>query len=189
MRRLFAVAATVLIATPVAADEFTAAIEQFYRTNVATWANDPVLIAAVTAQNSETMSFNQTEIDALDSAWRAEIGQAETPTISPVLSGPAAEYLRERVAEADGRITQVFVMDAVGLNVAASDVTSDFWQGDEAKFTETFGNGPGGFHISDVELDDSTQRYQGQVSFTLVDPATGEPIGAITVGVDAEAIM
>ena len=32
------------------------------------------------------------------------------------------------------------------------------------------GIGPGSIHISDVELDESTQRYQGQISLTITDP-------------------
>jgi hypothetical protein len=76
-----------------------------------------------------------------------------------------------------------------GLNVAASAMTSDMWQGDEAKFTETYSIGAGAVHFSEVELDESTQRYQAQISLTIVDPASGEPIGAMTVGVDAEALL
>jgi hypothetical protein len=68
-------------------------------------------------------------------------------------------------------------------------MTSDMWQGDEAKFTETYSVGAGAVHFSDVELDESTQRYQAQISLTIVDPASGEPIGAMTVGVDAEALL
>jgi hypothetical protein len=55
--------------------------------------------------------------------------------------------------------------------------------------TETYGIGPDAVHFSEVELDESTQRYQAQISLTIVDPATGEPIGAMTVGVDAEALL
>ncbi len=80
-------------------------------------------------------------------------------------------------------------MDARGLNVAASDVTSDCRQGDEAKHAETFVLGPGSVHMSEIELDESTQRYQGQISFTMVDPSSGQAVGAITVGVDADALM
>ena len=42
---------------------------------------------------------------------------------------------------------------------------------------------------SDVELDESTQAYQAQFSVSIADPATGEPIGAMTVGVFAEALL
>lgn len=189
MKKFYLVSAFALSAIPASADEFTSAIQAFYDSEISAWANDPALISAITAQNSETAEFDQAQIEALDQAWRAEVGLAETPTITPVLSSDTSELLRERVAQYGGQITEIFIMDAVGLNVAASAITSDYWQGDEAKFSETFGAGPSGFQVSDVELDDSTQRYQGQVSFTLVDPGTGTPVGAMTVGIDAESLM
>lgn len=79
-------------------------------------------------------------------------------------------------------------MDARGLNVAASVATSDMWQGDEAKFQETFPFGPDAVHFSEIEYDESTQVYQGQISLSLKDPETGDVIGAITVGVDAKEL-
>lgn len=72
-------------------------------------------------------------------------------------------------------------MEAQRLNVAVSYTTSDYWQGDEAKHEDTYGIGPDAVHYSEIELDESRQRYQGQISVTLVDPATGEPIGAVTI--------
>ena len=80
-------------------------------------------------------------------------------------------------------------MDARGLNVAASGVTSDYWQGDEAKFRETFGKGPRAMHISEVEFDESSQTFQSQLSVPIVDPVTQEPLGAITVGLNAEQLF
>lgn len=178
-----------LVATTATADEFTPLIHGFYETNVSTWAQSDVLVQAITEQNARTTAYDQAQIDALDQAWRAEVGTGSTPTISPVLESAAAEFLRQQVAGSGGQITEIFIMDARGLNVAASDVTSDYWQGDEEKFSETHGAGPGAVHISDVELDESTQRYQGQLSFTITDPASGAPIGAMTVGIDAESLM
>jgi len=93
------------------------------------------------------------------------------------------------VAASNGAITEVFVMDAAGLNVTASDVTSDYWQGDEAKHQETFGFGAGAVYFSEVEFDESTQSYQAQVSLALTDPTTGEAIGAITVGLNADLLL
>jgi hypothetical protein len=189
MKQLCLASVFALISMPVVADEFTSAIESFYESEISKWANNPAIIAAITAQNADTAAFDQARIDALDQAWRAEVGLADAPTISSVISNGASEFLRARVAQYGGQITEIFVMDSIGLNVAASDVTSDYWQGDEAKFSETFSVGADGFHVSDVELDESTQRYQGQVSFTLLDPGTGAPIGAMTVGIDAESLM
>ena len=106
-----------------------------------------------------------------------------------MLENDAATFLREQVEASGGVITEVFIMDARGLNVAASATTSDFWQGDEAKHSETYGKGVDAVHFGEVEFDESTQSYQGQISMTLTDPATGEAIGALTVGVDAEALF
>lgn len=189
MRHLL-LGATILLGTvPAYASDFTDSIQAFYQNEISQWANDPALIAAITSQNEMTGGYDQAQIDALDQAWRAEVGQATTPTITPVLENAASDFLRERVASYGGQITEIFVMDSVGLNVAASDVTSDYWQGDEDKFNQTYPVGPTGFHVSEIELDESTQRYQGQVSFTLTDPATGLPVGAMTVGIDAESLM
>jgi hypothetical protein len=80
-------------------------------------------------------------------------------------------------------------MDAQGLNVAASGITSDMWQGDEAKFQKTYSVGADASHFGDVELDESSRRYQAQISLTIVDAASGAAIGAVTVGIDAEALM
>ena len=44
-------------------------------------------------------------------------------------------------------------------------------------------------HLSEIEFDESSQTYQGQISIPVVDPATGALIGAMTIGVNAEALM
>ena len=106
-----------------------------------------------------------------------------------MLDHGASSVLREWVDTAGGTITEVFVMDARGLNVASSALTSDYWQGDEEKFTETYPKGPGAVHISEVEFDESTQTYQVQVSISLVDPATGDAVGAMKVGLNADRLF
>lgn len=185
----YLLAAATVVAGPASADEFNVAMEEFFQSELSDWASNEMLAAAVIARNVETGGYTLDEIEALDRAWRAEVGQDEMPTIAPILENAASDFLREQVAAFNGRVTEIFVMDAQGLNVATSDVTSDFWQGDEDKHGMTYGAGAGALHISDVELDESTQRYQGQVSFTLVDPNTGAAVGAVTVGVDAESLM
>lgn len=178
-----------LLVTASAANEFKPAMESFLEGEVRNWANDPILVDAITRQNAATNGYSDADIEALDQAWRAEVGASSTPTIAPVLENAAAEFLREQVDASGGRITEVFVMDARGLNVAASHVTSDYWQGDEAKFDQTYGIGAGSVHFGEVEFDESTRRYQSQISLTIADPETGMPVGAMTVGIDADALM
>ncbi|MEP0701455.1 MAG: hypothetical protein ABJC67_08925, partial [Lentilitoribacter sp.] len=108
---------------------------------------------------------------------------------SEVMTRDLSVFLGQQVEASGGRITEIFVMDALGLNVAASDVTSDYWQGDEAKYSESYGAGPGAVFVDAVEFDESAQSYQGQVSVSLTDPATGEVVGAMTIGLNAEAFF
>jgi len=65
--------------------------------------------------------------------------------------------------------------------------TSDYWQGDEAKFKKSFASGAGGIFIDEVEFDDSTQAYLVQASVPVKDG--GKVIGAITFGIDVDKIQ
>lgn len=175
--------------TAAQAKDYMEILHVFLQDEVRGWAQDTTLIDAIRAQNAVTGSYSQDEIDALDLTWRDTVGSPNTPLIANVLEGTAADFLRTQVDGSYGMITEVFIMDARGLNVAASAPTSDYWQGDEAKFQQTYLVGPDAEHFSDIEFDDSTQSYQAQLSFTIVDSDTGQPIGAITVGVDATTLM
>ena len=44
-------------------------------------------------------------------------------------------------------------------------------------------------HIGEIEEDESTQMFQSQFSVTVVDPATGSPIGAITIGINVDDLL
>jgi hypothetical protein len=188
MRLSLALAAT-LAAMPAAANDFMPAIQSFLESEISPWSADPRLAQAILAQNAMTAGYTQADIDGLDQTWRAEVGSADSVLIRSVLDHGASSILREWVDTAGGTITEVFVMDARGLNVASSALTSDYWQGDEEKFTETYPKGPGAVHISEVEFDESTQTYQAQVSISLVDPATGAAVGAMTVGLNADRLF
>ena len=173
-------------AVQASANEYGTALRELAEQKIMQIASDPTIIAAIQARNGETGGMSEDAILALDKKWRAEVGASDTPTISPVLNGDIAEMLRAVRDESEGLFTEIFVMDMVGLNVAASDTTSDYWQGDEAKWQKTFGAGTGSIHISEVELDESTQSYQSQISVAITDPATNAPIGAATFGVNIE---
>ncbi|WP_439155000.1 hypothetical protein [Yoonia sp.] len=171
------------------ADEFTPALRDYLNTNISQWATDPVILDVLRTANAETAGYDLARINALDMTWRAEVGMPETPVITPVLTNNAADFLRDRVAASDGVIAEIFIMDQVGLNAAASSVTSDMWQGDEEKFIQTYQVGAGATHIAEVEFDESTQTYLGQVSISISDPKTGDLLGAMTIGLNAEALF
>lgn len=186
-RPMTAMATLALLTTPLAAAEADGAMEHYTIERAAEWLKTDAVVAAIMAQNARTAGLSAEEIDALDKEWRAQVGRADAPLISSVMDSAVSIELSDHVADTGGKITEMFIMDAQGLNVAASAVTSDYWQGDEAKFQQTYGLGPDAVHISEVELDESTQTYQAQVSLSLTDPATGALIGAVTFGLNAQA--
>ncbi len=189
LRTLFLCTPFVALAGLAQAADTPPAMKAFVESDVMSWANDPVVIDAVTAQNADTAGVSEAQILEWDTAWRAQVGQAEQPLISDVMGRELSAYLKEKVAASGGRITEVFVMDALGLNVAASNVTSDYWQGDEDKYTKTYSMGSGAVFVDEVEFDESSQAYQGQISISLTDPASGQVVGAMTIGLNAEAFF
>jgi hypothetical protein len=183
-----AVATVSLLSTSVVADEYSAALEKLANGDIRSWAQDPAVISAIKEQNKKSADLQQSDIDKLDKDWRAETKGGDMPMINSVLSNELSGYLKGVKEKSQGTYTEIFVMDMKGLNVGQSDVTSDYWQGDEAKWEKSYGAGPKGVLIDDVEFDDSSQTYQSQVSISIVDPDSNQTIGAVTVGVNVEAL-
>ena len=173
----------------VSADPEITAAAQSYVENHADWLEHPLLVRAIKAQNVAHASMGQSGIDALDQQWRSESVNGSGPLVDKVMANELSVFLQGVREESQGLITEVFVMDNLGLNVGQSDLTSDFWQGDEAKWQKTYKAGPDVLFVDDVELDESSQRYQAQVSYSISDPVTGDVIGAVTIGIDAEGLL
>ena len=169
--------------------EIKAKAKDYTEAQIAKWVADADVVAALNAANAASASYDQAKIDALDKQWRAEVGAASHPLIDQVMASPASAKARSWCQGAGGVVTEVILMDDKGLNVGICDVSSDYWQGDEPKYQNTFPKGAGTIFVDDVEQDSSTQKFQVQSSMTVVDPATGKPIGAVTVGLDAEGLM
>lgn len=177
-----------MVPLQVQANDYADGLTKLAKEKIAAFAQSADVIAAIKAQNAKTKDFDQAKITELDNQWRAETEAPDQPMIDEVLDYPVSKQLAELQEASDGLYTEIFVMDAKGLNVAQSDATSDYWQGDEAKWKETFLVGPGAVHLSEVEEDESTQTFQSQVSMAISDPASGSVIGAITVGVNVELV-
>lgn len=148
---------------------------------LATYGTDPVIVDAVKTQNARGTSLDK--IKEMDKAWMATPGVNDF--MKSLMSNACAQKIRSIRASAP-YYAEIFVMDNKGANVCMSDKTSDYWQGDEDKWTRSFNNGAGGRDISDVKFDDSTQAYLVQVSFPVRDG--GKVIGAVTVGVNVEKV-
>jgi hypothetical protein len=186
-----AVAALSAMATVSFADDtdIKAKAEDYTKSEVAKWVADADVVAALNAANAENTGYDQGKIDALDQQWRAEVGAAAHPLIDQIMGSSASAKAKGWCDGSGGVVTEIILMDNKGLNVGICDATSDYWQGDEPKYQNTFTKGAGAVFVDDVEQDSSTQKFQVQASMTVVDPASGRPIGVITVGLDAEGLM
>lgn len=162
-----------------------APIRAFVESNVRPWLSDPGIIAILKQQNAVHARLRAGDIEALDKEWRAEVADGHYKLINKLLSDPISSMLLAKQGQLGGAVTEIILMDAYGLNVAQSAVTSDYWQGDEQKFQKSFGVGKGAFFISDPEKDVSTQLLQSHACLTIVDEA-GTPIGAIAIGIDLD---
>ena len=142
---------------------------------------DPVIVSATKAENTKGKTLDQ--IKALDEKWKATPGIADY--MKALSDSECGKHLREIMNSAP-YYSEIFVMDNQGANVAMTDKTSDYWQGDEAKFKKSFNGGSGAVFVDDVEFDESAQAYLCQVSVPVKD---GDAvIGAITIGIDVDKI-
>lgn len=179
---LLAAASLLAFSSPAnALDEAKA--KELLSSKISVWLNNPVVIDAIKAQNAAHASLSEADVIALDQKWRAD----DAALIDSTLNNDLSKYLIGVVEASEGLYSEIFVMDNKGLNVGQNAKTSDYWQGDEAKWQETYSVGPDAIQFGEVEFDESSQTYQVQLSTTVSDG--GVPIGAVTIGLDAESIQ
>ena len=148
------------------------------------WLGNEIVTLSVNAHNDHYGDINEAKVLELDKQWREEQKQKMKPLIASTLSSPLSVYLTRMQGQSLGLFVEIFVMDNKGLNVGQSSITSDFWQGDEAKFQQTFDVGPEAIFVDEPEWDDKMKIWRVQVNKSLVDPKTKELIGAATVEVN-----
>ena len=149
---------------------------------------DDDLIKALRASNAKRSGMTQAQIDEMEATWQKEIDESNRPLIDSVVDNPLAARMRKVIEGSGVVINEIGVIDAQGLSIAQSSRNSDIWQGEEVKFTKTFMVGPDAIFVDEVEFDGSTQQMQSQANFTVKDPDTGKAIGAVTVGINVDAL-
>lgn len=161
-------------------------VHDFYVDHVQQWVNDPQVIAAIREQNLRTAAMDQDAIIAADEQWRAEVGSDNSirPMVADVMQRDVSLFLKKQQRAADWMVVEIILMDAKGLNVGLSTPTSDYWQGDEAKHEKTLQAASRDLFIDEVEFEAEAGLLLSQVSQTIFDPDSGEPIGAVTVSVN-----
>jgi hypothetical protein len=149
---------------------------------IRTWAASPVVLLTLEASNKRHEGLTEESILKLDKQWRAERKVDDQPLITAVLASPLSSYLTAIQASSLGLYSEIFVMDNKGLNAGQSAITSDFWQGDEAKFQKTFPKGADAIFIDEPEMNEGSATERVQVNMSISDGSAA--VGTVTVEVN-----
>ena len=139
------------------------------------------VIEAVRAQNSQRMALQ--DIKKRDEEWQAT--KELTAFKKSLQENTAGEFLKQSVRR-NPTYNEAFLTDNQGANVAAFPATSDYWQGDEEKWSASWNNGQGKVFIGPVKFDDSSKSHAAQISAPVID--RGQTIGVLVVGVTIDYI-
>ncbi len=150
--------------------------------HISPWIADHRLLDAVAAQNVDNAKLTNIDIDKLDIGW---IDRSDKQLIDSKMKNGLSAYLKSKKDLDPDVIVEIFAFDQLGLNVGQTDPTQDYNQGDEAKYWRTVMVGSGAIFIDQVGKDDG--RNVSQANLTISN-AQGNPIGAMTVGIDVDKL-
>jgi hypothetical protein len=157
-------------------------VKQFIKAKLLPELSNSVIVNAINAQNARGMTLD--EIRKIDAEWST--AEDELDIHKQMMTGTCANQVKSLAAKL-GTIGEAFVMDNQGANVCQNELTSDYWQGDEDKWKNSFNNGAGGIDIGTEKLDRSSNMVLQQVSLPVVDKS-GKVIGAICYGIKTEKL-
>ena len=148
-------------------------------------AASPAVVKAVKEQNARGLTL--AKIQETDKEWMAVTDAKKSPTdfMKSFESNAAAKAL-DGIEQSKPYLVEFILTDNQGANVAVTDITSDYWQGDEPKFTNAFADGKGAVYIARPQKDKSTGEVISQVSVPVMDG--GKAIGTLTVGVRVDKV-
>jgi len=186
---MHAIVVEYLLASPGANDMIDAPLREYATRALAEWLEDPVIIDAIRAHNTETEKMTHEQLSAQNQQWIAELEAGSGPLIDKVLNNPASAILKEMKAETANIVTEVFVMDLRGANVAESEPTVNYWHLEEERYQAVSRNSEDMIYVSDVHLEVGGEVYQVEVSLPINDPETSERIGVATFGVNVQSMF
>jgi len=132
-------------------------------------------------------SVDQKQIEALDRQWQQD--HRVPPSLSGVLSNPASRFL-EDVVKQDQLYREILVADRHGRVVAASGITSDYYQADEGWFTQALDDGRRGrITVSDVRRDESAGVYAFDIAVPVADPESDDLAGIMKIVASSQEML
>ncbi|MDA9132444.1 hypothetical protein N9K58_04190 [Alphaproteobacteria bacterium] len=187
MKKTFLLFVLALVVSPISAfaSGHDGKVQAYMQAEVSKWIGAKELVDAVAQQNIDHFGITENEIERLDQRWRKERNLGGGSLVSSVMGNDLSAWLRGIKAASGGVITEIFVMDNVGLNVGQTNGTGDFMQGDEAKWQKTYLVGPGEIFIDGVEEDGGVMVSQASIT---INRDNGYRLGAATIGINIDAL-
>jgi hypothetical protein len=139
------------------------------------------------AASGNLVKLDPAKIKELDQAWMSNPSAAAAKL--GVLDNSASRFLRD-IVENDRVYREIAVTDRDGRLVAASNPTSDYYQGDEVWWREAFDDGVRGRAVvSDVEWDDSTKTYALGIAVPIGEKPGDRFVGILRVVADVRELL
>jgi hypothetical protein len=133
-----------------------------YANQIVGWAADDRLLAAAQAQSAQRTGMER--ILDIDRRWQA--GEDPDGLATALTRNDCAQALLAILAGNPG-YAEAFATDSRGALVCMTKRTSDYWQGDEEKWSRAWAAGKGAVYVSGVERDESTGADVMHISVPL----------------------
>ena len=127
-------------------------LKSFIKAKLVPLCTNRVFAKEVAGQNAKGTSLD--EIQAIDEQWKN--AEEELPIHVEMMGNDCAKEIAKIVKQLPV-LGETFVMDNQGANVGQNALTSDYWQGDEAKWKNSYKEAKGGV---DVERPEAGQIHQ-----------------------------
>ena len=187
--KMHAIVVEYLLAAPGANDMIDAPLRDYAMRELMGWLNDPVILDAIRAHNDETRDMTHEVLHAQNAQWVDELAAGAGPLMDDVLNNPASDRLKDMKAATSDIVTEVFIMDMRGTNVAESEPTTAYWHLNEERFQAVSNGQTDAIYVSDVHLEPGGEVYQAEVSLPITDPETGQQIGVASFGVNVQSMF
>jgi hypothetical protein len=139
------------------------------------------------AQDASKDAFDQAKTDRLDQEWQKE--HRPPASLTGLLTTGASRFVAD-VVKHDPLYREILVTDRHGRLVAASQVTTDYFQGDEGWWTQALDDGRRGrIFVSDVRRDESAGVYAFDIAVPIVSLDNDDIVGVMKVVASSQELL
>ena len=139
------------------------------------------------AAEGSRQPVDQRQIETLDAEWQKN--RRLPAGLSGLLSNSASRFVSD-VARQDPLYREILVTDRHGRIVAASQLTTDYYQADEGWWTQALDDGRRGrIFVSDVRFDDSARMYAFDIAVPIAAPDSDELVGVMKIVASSQEML